>query len=122
MIDIYQSRRKYPYRCTYWKRDLNGVMDNNTLIHEKTPDGVFYARIASSKYSDTQDVINVFHVAEQGLTLETQDIVSLEKDDIVLFRGQHWLAGRINNDPVQKNAEFGAKESNITYIELRKGM
>ena len=40
MIDIYQSRRKYPYRCTYWKRDTSGVMI--LAKNEKAQDFLIY--------------------------------------------------------------------------------
>ena len=121
MIDLNRSRRGYNYRCLYWKRDETGVMDNETLIHKKTPDGVFYAKIVSSKANDTQDVAGVFRVGYEGITIETQDIVHLDKDDIILFDNKKWLVGRVNNDPIQKNAEYSHKTSNKTTIELNKG-
>lgn len=121
MIDLNRSRRGYNYRCFYWKRDVSGVMDNEELIHKTRPTGVFYAKIASSKANDTQDVAGVFRVGSEGITVETQDIVDLDKDDLVQFDGDIWLAGRVNSDPIQKNAEFGHKVSNKTTIELNKG-
>lgn len=122
MVDIYRSRKSYPYRCLYWKRDVNGIMDNETLTHNKRPDGVFYAKIASSKSNDTKDIANVFRVGFEGITIETQDLVELDKDDIVSFDEKIWLVGRCNNDPIQKNAEYGRRTSSKTTIELNKGI
>ena len=121
MVDIYRSRRGYNYKCYYWKRNTNGVMDNEELIHSQSPSGVFYAKISSSKFNDTQDIAGVFRVGTEGISIETQDCVDLDKDDLVQFDGNIWIVGRINNDPIQKNAEFGHCTSNRTIIELDKG-
>lgn len=121
MVDIYRSRRGYNYQCFYWKRNEEGVMDNEELVHNKRPDGVFHAKISSSKANDTQDVVGVFRVGTEGLTLETQDFVDLDKDDLVQFDNAIWIVGRVNSEAIQKNAEFGRRTSNKTIIELDKG-
>lgn len=121
MIDLNRSRRGYNYKCFYWKRDVSGVYDNEELIHKTRPTGVFYAKIVSSKANDTQDIAGVFRVGTEGITIETQDIVNLDKDDLIQFSGDMWIVGRVNSDPIQKNAEFGHNVSNKTTIELNKG-
>lgn len=121
MVDIYRSRRGKFYKCFYWKRDVSQPMDNEELIHKERPSGTFYAKISSSHFNDTQDVAGVFRVATEGINIETEDIVDLDKDDLVQFRGNIWLVGRVNSDPVQKNSEFSSHESCKTYIELNKG-
>lgn len=121
MIDLNRSRRGYNYKCFYWKRDVSGVYDNEELIHKTRPTGVFYAKIVSSKSNDTQDIAGVFRVGTEGITIETQDIVNLDKDDLIQFSGDMWIVGRVNSDPIQKNAEFGHNVSNKTTIELNKG-
>jgi hypothetical protein len=122
MVDIYRSRKGYNYRCFYWKRDVSQPMDNEELIHTKTPDGVFYSKLASSQANDTQDIAGVFRVGTEGITIETQDNVNIDKDDLIQFDEKIWIAGRINSDPIQKNAEFGRFTSNKTIIELNKGI
>lgn len=121
MVDIYRSRKGKFYRCLYWKRDVTGVMDNETLVHNTKPSGVFYAKISSSKFNDTQDIAGVFRVGTEGINIETEDIIDLDKDDLVQFDGAIWIVGRCNSDPVQKNAEFGHRTSKKTLIELDKG-
>lgn len=121
MVNIYRSRKGKFYRCLYWKRNVDEPMDNETLVHNKIPDGVFYAKISSSKANDTQDFAGVFRVGTEGINIETEDIVDLDKDDLVQFDEAIWIAGRVNSDPVQKNAQFGRRTSNKTYIELNKG-
>lgn len=121
MVDIYRNRKGYPYRCLYWKRDVSHTMDNEELIHNAEPSGVFYAKVASSKFNDTQDIAGVFRVGTEGITIETNDIVEIDKDDLVQFDENVWIVSRVNNDPVQKNAEFGRKTSNKTLITLDKG-
>lgn len=121
MVDIYRSRRGYNYHCLYWKRDVSEPMDNEDLIYAKKPSGAFYAKIISSKANDVQDIVGVFRVGTEGITIETQDIVYLDKDDLVQFDGKIWIVGRVNSDQIQKNAEFGRAVSNKTIIELDKG-
>lgn len=121
MIDLNRSRRGYNYKCFYWKRDASGLMDNEELVHKNKPTGVFYAKIVSSKSNDKQDIAGVFRVGIEGITIETNDIVDLNKDDLVNFDGKTWIVGRVNDDPVQKNAEFGHNTSKKTAIELNKG-
>lgn len=121
MVDIYRSRRGYNFRCIYWKRNVDEPMDNEDLVHNKRPDGIFYAKIISSKANDTQDIVGVFRVGIEGLTIETQDSVNLDKDDLVQFDEKIWIVGRVNTEQVQKNAEFGRSVSNKTIIELDKG-
>ena len=121
MVDIYRSRRGKFYKCFYWKRDESGVMDNETLVHKTKPSGLFYAKISSSKFNDTQDVAGVFRFGTEGINIETDDIVNIDKDDLVQFKGNIWLVGRVNNDPIQKNSEFSSHESSHTFIELNKG-
>ena len=121
MIDVYRQRRGYNFRCLYWKRDASSPMDNERLVHENAPSGVFYARIASSKSSDVQDVAGVFRVGTEGVMLETQDFVDLAKDDLVQFDESIWIVGRVNAEATQRNAEFGRITSTRTTIELDKG-
>ena len=120
VVDLNRSRRDKPYRCLYWNRDLSGVMDNQELIHKKNPSGVFYCKISSSKFNDTQELAGMRYGVE-SITIETEDYIRINKDDLVMFKGDIWLAGRINTDPIQKNAQFSAQESNKTIIELIKG-
>ena len=122
MVDIYRQRRGKFYKCSYWKRDPKGVMDNEELIHKTSPAGIFYANISSSKYQDMQDLAGVFRVGSERITIETEDFVNVDADDLVSFKGSMWKVVRSNTDPVQKNSEFSSRESNKTYIELIKGM
>lgn len=122
MVDIYRSRRGKFYKCSYWKRDTNGVMDNEELIHKQSPAGIFYANISSSKYQDMQDIAGVFRVGSERITIETEDFVKVDADDLVSFKGAMWKVIRSNTDPLQKNSEFSSRESAKTYIELIKGM
>lgn len=122
MIDLYRSRRGYNYKCFYWNRKTNGIMDNEELIHKQAPTGSFYAKIVSSKANDTNDIAGVFRIGTEGLTLETNDYVTgLEKDDLVLFDSKKWLVGRINTEAIQKNSEFSHRTSYKTTIELNRG-
>lgn len=121
MVDIYRRRKGYNYRCLYWKRDVDNPMDNETLVHNTKPSGVFYAKIVSSEANEKIDVAGVFRAETNGITIETEDIVDLKKDDLVEFDNQMWIAGRVNSNPIQKNAEFSRRTSNKTIIELDKG-
>ena len=119
MVNLNRSRRGRYHRCLYWKRDDS--VSNEELAHRKTPSGVFYARISSSKGNDTADTANAFHSGYETLTIETEDTIDLKKDDLVQFDESLWLAGRVNSDPIQKNSCYKRRASSRTTIELRKG-
>lgn len=121
MRDIYQSIKGYNYTCFYWKRNTTQPMDNEEIVHNQQPSGIFHAKIITSKSSDKNDLVGVFRVDVEGMTIETRDIVDLKKDDLIQFDNQIWLVGRVNTDPIQKNAEFGRYVSNKTTIEINRG-
>lgn len=121
MVDIYRSRKGYNYRCLYWKRDKEGAMDNEELVHKEMPSGIFYARVYSDRSRDKQDVAGVFRTGLDSITLETNDTVDIEEDDLVQFNCEVWIAGRSSSEPIQKMSEFGYHASQRTILELRKG-
>ena len=122
MVDIYRSRKGYNFRCLYWNRNENGIMDNEELIHSTNPNGIFYAKIISSKAQDKQDIVGVFRVGSESIMIETQDVISINKDDLIQFDNAIWMVGRVNTEPIQKNAEFSRITSVKTTIELYKGV
>lgn len=119
MIDIYRSRRGKNFKCLYWKRKI--LLNQEELEHKKNVSGVFYATITTSKSKDIQDIANVFRIGVEEIVLQTEDIVNLEPDDKVLFKGDIWLVLRTNDEVIQKNAQYGLCESKSTNIYLRKG-
>lgn len=121
MRDIYRSARTHPYKCVYWKRYINGVMDNEELVIKRQPSGMFYAKISSSHFNDTIDVAGAVRYGVESVTIETNDIVKLDKDDLVQYRRKIWHVDGVNDDPIQKNAFYSGTESKTTYIKLTKG-
>ena len=119
MIDLDRTRRGYNFKCFYWTRDFK--YDNETLVHNTKPSGLFYARIINNKAQDTQDVAGVFRVGTQNITIETCDVVTLNKDDIVQFDNNIWIVGRVTSYAIQKNAEYSSRYSKQTTIELNRG-
>lgn len=116
MIDLNRSRRGYNFKCLYWKRDKN--IDNDTLAHNSSPSGVFYAKIDSSTAKDKNDIAGVFRVDRESVVLKTQDILDIEEDDIVEFSEKLWKVGRVSETVIQKNAEYMRHLSKETTIEL----
>lgn len=121
MIDLSHSRRGYNYRCMWWKRDQSGAMDNEELVIKTAPAGVFYAKISNGKSSDKQDLAGVFRSNVEGVTIETNDVVDIEADDVVLFDGERWVATRVSDEREQKAAEYGRRAGGKTSISLAKG-
>ena len=121
MIDLSRGRREYNYRCTYWKRKTNGVYDNEELIMKNNPNGIFWAKVVSERTNSSLDIGGVFHDCNDSITIETECVVKVEKDDIVKFNGFKWLVENVKVMPIQKNAEFGKRTSNITTIVLQRG-
>lgn len=120
-IDLYRSRRNNFFKCNYWKRNVIGIQDNEELIHNITPSGIFYAKIVDSKMDTAQDIANVFRSGYEEMSIQTEDIVDIQHDDIVLFRGQLWFAERVNENVIEKNTQFSTKPSKQTTILIRKG-
>ena len=121
MVDIYNSRRTNHFKCKYWKRNTVHYQDNEELIYRINPEGIFYARIISSKSDSDQDVANVFKVGYEELTLETSDNVNIEHEDIVLFDNALWFVERANSDKKQKNAQYMRNTSKKTTMLIRRG-
>jgi hypothetical protein len=120
MVNIYRTRRYYPFRCKYWKRDIKGVNDSNVLIHERKPDGIFYAKILSDKSKDHQELAGVIHFDYDELSIQTQDTVNIGIEDIVLLNNNEWFVTRVGERYFQRNAEFTRKPYKLTDITLRK--
>lgn len=120
-INLYRSRRGKFFKCRYWKRNTVGFQDNEELYYMKAPDGIFYAKISSSRGNAKQEVANVFQFGYDELTIQTEDIVKIDANDIIEFDNCIWIAERVNDEIVQKNAQFSCKTSRITTIVLRKG-
>lgn len=120
-VDITRGRRGYNYKCTYWKRKLNGVYDNEELIMRNNPSGTFYAKIVSERTNSSMDIGGVFHDYNDSISIETECKVNIQKDDIVKFNGTKWLVELVRVMPIQKNAEFSRNTSNRTTIVLQRG-
>lgn len=121
MIDVTRGRRGYNYKCTYTKRKKSGVMDNEELNYRNNTSGTFWAKIISERFNDSNDIGGVFHDYSESITIETECIVHIEKDDLVKFNGKEWRVENVRILPIQKNAEFGKRTSNKTTMVLQRG-
>lgn len=121
MRDLRTSRKGYNFKCYYWNR-ANFNQSSEELVHKTTCSGSFYAKIVSDKDGDKENMAgNVFRVGFQTLSVETNDIIDLKKDDIVQLNGKNWIVTRVSERLNQKNAEFSSSMSKKTIISLQTG-
>lgn len=120
-IDVRRQRRDTPFKCCYWKRDVNGTGDSDTLTNNKKCDGYFYAKMVEDKSKDEQDIANVWNTHYQSVTLLTHDVVNLEANDLVRFGGKLWIVERVSEKIIQKQAYFSSNLSKDTKVVLRNG-
>lgn len=116
MINQYHSRRGYQLRCEYYKAKAG---PSSELERAGKPDGVFYARMESGRYSTIATPLNAFNYRTDSVSIRTPDDPGVSPNDRVRFRGQDWVV-----DDVQ--AKHGPEEQYMSdpeyiLIRLRKG-
>ena len=119
-VDIYNSRRTNYHKCKYWLRDENGHNDNEQLILNKKPDGIFYARVTDTDVRDEMAFGGVFQFNNEKLHIETSDDINgLRKNDKVEFMGKMYVVDYVSQRMINKRSEFISKNMYITSIYLR---
>ena len=118
-IDIYHSRRNTFNRCEFYTRDETA--DIEKLVHNKLPDGIFYAIEIAAIRSDKNDVGNVMRFDRNQITLKTgDDVAKLRPDDVVKYRGKLWIVSDLQYDIDIEESEFRREEQCDTIISLRR--
>lgn len=124
MIDLWKSRRKSYLNCYYWERDEDeDYVENNELVYKKRYSGRFTAEEVNSLTISSQVVAETFMVAEESLTILTNDFIDgLKENDIIKIEGRDkiYRVENIQRAP-DKKQRFIAKQgySASHYISLR---
>lgn len=117
MVDLRNSRRIYPYRCVYWKRDDdNGNLDE--LTYETDYLGVFYAREVSSHATNNNEIMNVVLYNNHNITIETPDNPNIEMNDLVKFSDVVWRVDDLQKQEVHKTSYVSRRPAYHTIIRL----
>ena len=120
-IDIYNSRRCNYFKCKYWLRNENNKNDDNELIHNSKPDGVFFAREIDEITKDTREYGGGFQIDITSVHLETTDEVKgLDKNALIEYCDELYIVDYVREKHVHKRSEYSCKDSKITTIYMRK--
>lgn len=118
-ISEYTSRRVNYDECKYWKRD-NTSKDLEEYVYENEFTGIFYARETNSLYKEKDIVGDMFMFDRNTITIETDDIVDIDSNDIVLYDDDYWCVVNVQEKIKHKSSQFLKKTFHKTYIQLRK--
>lgn len=122
-IDIYNSRRDYPYRCLFYKRKSKRSAEQEGIRRSDKPDGVFFAREIQGIERNSDEDSDVFDVPYQYETLETQDDLSqAQKGDLVVAGGSKWIILSITRKKLNRRSYFSIRPSSVYILELRSGV
>lgn len=123
-IDIWTSRRDCFEECKWWNRDEDNFIENDELIHQIPPTGIFYAKEYSPEIRDSSVIAGVFMFDRQSVTLRsTDDLNNLHKNAMVLYKGEKWIVDNIQKKQMRNRATEFADDSNVShcwYIQMRK--
>lgn len=115
------SRRTQFDICKFWKRNEENIGDSDKLIHNKKPDGLFFARLVNVKSKQEGNINGVILFSKDTTILySTDDLKDLERGDLILFRGEMWLVESVQNQQITKESQYFKEESFVYYINLRK--
>lgn len=118
-INIYHSRRINYNRCIYWERDESGIGNEENLIYEKKPAGIFYATESNAETNSTNMLAGVFMTEQYDILLESTDwLDGLHKDCLVKYNDQLWRVNEVQKKPYKKESAFRNKKTYKWFIGL----
>lgn len=106
-------------KCKYWVRN-NREKDLSELVHEKKPDGTFYAKEITAQTYQDNEIGNMFMFDQNSVTVFTLDSVDIKENDVVEYSGNYWNVNNVQRVSIKKQTEFLERTDNRTYIQLRK--
>lgn len=116
-IDLRASRRKYPSRSFWYKKDTSR---DEILSRKKIPDGVFYGRDVVDYVSSEGMVAGMVKFDSSSLTIETEDDISVKQNDFVLYDEQLYIVMNVVEMDVDRAKFFSRRPTIIRRISLRK--
>lgn len=118
-VNIYTSRRHNFDKVWYWKRN-DAIKDLSKYIYENTPDGFFYAREESPIDTGNAQTQNVYLYDKSNITLQTEDKVNLEINDIVKYMDEIWRVNNVQKQIIGKTHQFMKNVDTRTFIQITK--
>lgn len=122
-IDIYNSRRDYPFQCEWIKRLKGRRANQESFKREDKPTGIFFAREVQGRERASEIAGDVIDNPYQTTTLESQDHLSeMQKGDIVIYGNIKWIVLSVTRKQINKRCYFSNSAGSVYLIELRSGV
>lgn len=114
--NLFHTNRTLHQECLYWIRDERNKISPNEWVYQNQASGIFYAKEASPRYNQINQVGGVFAFDRNSITLETEDDVSmLTRGCLVKYNGDLWMVDTVQRVPHKKETEFD-NEIDYKYI------
>lgn len=120
-IDIFTSRRKDFYKCTYWILDEEDERSINEIVYKIAPSGYFNASEVSDVDEETSEVGNTFYYDVNRVVLETRDNVNgICVNSLVEHDGFYWRVTSISKRKKKRQTQFLKNVSCSYVINLKR--
>jgi uncharacterized secreted protein with C-terminal beta-propeller domain len=114
-IDTFTSRKNYPSRCKWYKRDNKAL---NVLEIDKTLKGVFYARDIEPVKCE-KILVGSSMSTQYTAYIETPDVIrGIEPDDYVKYDGEIWHVISAIADDASNQKAYSKRPSILTKIRM----
>lgn len=132
-FDLFQSRRNFNERCSWWSREESGIYEEDMLVYrEKKPSGVFYAKEANAEVQGDNLIGGIIMAEKTSVTIMSADdltslynhIYDLKDKVLVEYQGQIWRVDSVQKRKARiQNSEFAniRRVSHYWYLSLIRG-
>lgn len=113
-FDIFQSRRTYNIKCTWWSRDERDEYPTDEYKSKRIPSGYFWAKEVNAEQVKNNVVGGTFRFDVTHVTIKTPDNCSgIKSEDIIEYQGSLWRV----DDIQKKKARMQSTEfSKVDYV------
>lgn len=123
-IDIMTSRRGYFEECQWWKRDEDEELDNDELVMNHQPQGIFYAKEIIPEQNSSNKFYGVIMLNRDTVTIKTNDdILGIERGCLVKYQQELWIVDAVRMEHYRNGMMEFSFESNASHswtLSLRK--
>jgi hypothetical protein len=116
-IDFRTSRRKYPSRALWYKKDTS---KDEILSRSKKADGVFYGRDVVDFMSQEGMVAGMVKFDSSSLTIETEDDIDIKQNDFVVYEEKLFIVINVVMMDVERGKYLSRRPFSVRRITLRK--
>lgn len=118
-FDEFSGRRTTFDKVYYWRKDET-IKDKSKLVLQKHPTGHFYAKKITPKDISNAQIDNAFMFQKGTVTLKSNDMFTLEENDVVKFDNEIWRVANVQVVEEERQEQFMKRISRSVYIRLAK--